>query len=176
MIDTDDMLVARLAHGDLGALDTIVSRHQDALVRITRVVTGDDALANDAAQEAFVRLWRNPQAFVGGTLRAWLITVARNVALNELRAARRRTARHDKAATRPASDPALKVAGADRLAQVRAFIDTLPEAERTALVLFAVEGMSQHEIARVLATSEGAVKQAVLSARKKIRERFGDSP
>ncbi|MBK8205206.1 MAG: sigma-70 family RNA polymerase sigma factor [Planctomycetes bacterium] len=175
MDHTDDMLVARLRRSDLAALDAIVAAHQDALVRITRVVAGDDARAHDAAQEAFVSLWRNPEAFVGGSLRAWLITVARNVALNEIRATRRRTARHGKSELRPPSDPALKVAGADRLAQVRAFLDTLPEQERTALTLFAVEGMAQAEIAAALGTSEGAVKQAILSARKKIRDRFDDS-
>lgn len=174
MDQTDDVLAARIRSGDLAALDAIVAAHQDALVRITRVVTGDDALANDAVQEAFVRLWRNPGAFVGGSLRAWLITVARNIALNEMRAARRRTARHDKAALRPPSDPAIKVAGADRLAEVRAFMDTLSETERTALVLFAVEGMAQSEIARLIGTSEGSVKQAILAARKKIRDKFGD--
>lgn len=146
--------------------------HLDALVRITRMVAGDHARALDAAQEAFIRLWRNPEAFTGGSLRAWLVTVARNVALNEHRGETRRSGRHDTARVRVPSDPELKAAGSEELAQVRAFLDTLPEQERTAITLFAVEGMTQAEIARVLGTSEAAVKQAVLGARRKLREKF----
>ena len=60
------------------------------------------------------------------------------------------------------------------LAQVRAFIETLPEQERSALLLYAVEGLDQAEVAQALGTSPAAVKQAVLSARKKLREKFGE--
>jgi RNA polymerase sigma-70 factor, ECF subfamily len=58
------------------------------------------------------------------------------------------------------------------LRQVQDFITTLPEQERSAITLFAAEGLSQAEVAAVLGTSEGAVKQAILSARKKLKDRF----
>lgn len=165
-------LVRALGRGDAAALEALMATHLDALVRITRVVAGDDAAAHDAAQEAFIRLWRNPAAFAGGSLLAWLVTVARNVALNEHRGQKRRTGRHDTARLRTPSNPELKAQSSDQLAQVRAFLDTLPEQERTALALFAFQGMAQSEIADVLGTSEGAVKQAILSARTKLRARF----
>jgi RNA polymerase sigma-70 factor (ECF subfamily) len=169
----DDLeLVRALERGDSSALDALMAAHLDPVVRITRTITGDHSAALDATQEAFIRLWRNPAAFTGGALRAWLITVARNVALNEVRGQTRRSGRHDTARVRIPSDPELKAASNEELEQVRAFLNTLPEQERTAMVLFAVEGMSQSEIAQVLGTSEGAVKQAVLSARRKLRERF----
>lgn len=175
-MDHDLSLVSRLASGDESALDAIVDAHQDAVVRFARAVTRDENSALDAAQEAFIRLWRNPKSFTGGSLRAWLFTVARNVALNEFRSTRRRTARIEKAATPsqlPA--PAAHAADAERLSQVQDFIATLPEQERSAILLFAAEGLSQAEIADVLGTSTGAVKQAILSARTKLRERFGES-
>ncbi|MBE7491934.1 MAG: RNA polymerase sigma factor [Planctomycetes bacterium] len=165
-------LVRALARGEGQALDALLRRHLDAVVRVTRVVAGDDSAALDAAQEAFIRLWRDPAAFAGGSLRAWLITVARRVALNEHRGNTRRAARNETATPRTPSDPELKAADAEHLANVMAFLDTLPELERTALTLFAVEGMSQSEIAAMVGTSEGAVKQAVLSARRKLRARF----
>lgn len=169
----DDLeLVRALTRGDGAALEALMAHHLDALVRITRMVSGDHASALDAAQEAFIRLWRNPEAFTGGSLRAWLVTVARNVALNEHRGNTRRSGRHDTARVRVPSDPEIKAASNEQLEQVRAFLATLPEQERTAMVLFAVEGMTQSEVAAVLGTSEGAVKQAVLSARRKLRERF----
>jgi len=175
-MSTDLELITRLASGDEAALDAIVQSHQDAVVRFARAVTRDENAALDAAQEAFIRLWRNPKSFSGGSLRAWLFTVARNVALNEFRAKRRRTARIERAATtsQPPA-PAARAADAERLQQVQDFIATLPEQERSAILLFAGEGLSQAEIAGILGTSTAAIKQAILSARKKLRERFGES-
>ena len=175
-MQTDTELVTRLADGDDAALEAILDAYQDAVVRFARTVTRDANTAHDAAQEAFIRLWRNPKSFSGGSLRAWLFTVARNVALNEFRSTRRRTARIEKAAQPPQPPTAVaRASDAERLKQVRDFIDTLPEQERSAITLFAAEGLTQQEVADVLGTSTGAVKQAVLSARSKLRERFGDS-
>ena len=175
-MQTDTELVTRLADGDDAALEAILDAYQDAVVRFARTVTRDANAAHDAAQEAFIRLWRNPKSFSGGSLRAWLFTVARNVALNEFRSTRRRTARIEKAAQPPQPPTAVaRASDAERLKQVRDFIDTLPEQERSAITLFAAEGLTQQEVADVLGTSAGAVKQAVLSARSKLRERFGDS-
>ena len=173
----DDLeLVTRLGRGDSAALEAIVRAHQDAVVRFARAVTRDENTALDAAQEAFIRLWRNPKSFTGGSLRAWLLTVARNVALNEFRAGRRRTARIERVEPPPQPPTAEQhSANAESLQQVREFIATLPEQERSAITLFAAEGLSQAEVAKVLGTSEGAVKQAILSARRKLRERFEES-
>ncbi|MCC6150120.1 MAG: RNA polymerase sigma factor [Planctomycetes bacterium] len=175
-MQADDLhLTQRLAQGDDAAFEAIVAAHQDVIVRLARTITGDDSAAHDAAQEAFIRLWRNPRAFVGGSLRAWLCAVARNLALNELRGGKRRALRHDR---REASDaptpPPMKAEDREKLAQVRTFIETLPEQERSALLLYAVEGLDQTEVAQALGTSPAAVKQAVLSARKKLREQFGE--
>jgi RNA polymerase sigma factor (sigma-70 family) len=150
-VESDLELVTRLARGDSAAFEAIVYAHQDAVVRF----------------------WRNPASFTGGSLRAWLFTVVRNVALNELRGTRRRTARIEKVAPPAQAPDALQhTADAEQLQQVRDFIATLPEQERSALTLYAAEGLSQAEVASVLGTTEGAVKQAILSARKKLRERF----
>ncbi|MBZ0136620.1 MAG: RNA polymerase sigma factor [Planctomycetes bacterium] len=175
-MSSDLELVIRLVDGDEGALDAIIDAHQDAVVRFARAVTRDENSALDAAQEAFIRLWRNPKAFTGGSLRAWLFTVARNVALNEFRSRRRRTARIEKAAVpnQPYA-PRARAADAEQLRHVEEYIATLPEQERSAILLFAAEGLSQAEIADVLGTSAGAVKQAILSARQKLRARFGES-
>ena len=172
----DDLeLTTRLARGDQAALDAIVHAHQDAVVRFARSVTRDENSALDAVQEAFIRLWRNPKSFTGGSLRAWLFTVARNVALNEFRGNRRRTARIERVVEPPTPPTAdQQAADAERLQQVRDFIAGMPEQERSALTLYAAEGLTQAEVATVLGTSEGAVKQAILSARKKLRERFED--
>jgi len=175
-VQPDDLkLVQRLALGDDAAFEAIVAAHKDVVVRLARVVTGDDSAAHDAAQETFIRLWRNPGAFAGGSMRAWLCAVARNLALNEMRSGRRRTQRHErKDASQSPTPPPRKAQDRERLAQVRAFIETLPEQERSALLLYAVEGLDQTEVAQALNTSAAAIKQAVLSARNKLRQRFGD--
>ena len=166
-------LVQRLREGDGSAMDAIAALHQNVVVRAARMVAPDEPSALDVAQEAFVRLWRNPASFRGGSLRAWLCAVARNIALNEARANSRRVRRHLLVVGAPvAAAPVDRSADAERLAEVREFIESLPDVERTAIHLYAVEGMSQDEVAEVLGTTRSTVKQAVLSARRKLRERF----
>jgi RNA polymerase sigma-70 factor (ECF subfamily) len=168
-------LVERLRHGDHAALDEILAAHEDVVFRAAARVLDSDGAA-DAAQEAFLRLWRDPSAFRGGSLRAWLCALARNAALNELRARGRRRVREERRPPRAVpQDPAVSADERGRLADVRAFVGSLPEQEESVIVLYAIEGLSQREVAQALGVSVSSVKQAVLRARAKLRERFGDS-
>jgi RNA polymerase sigma-70 factor (ECF subfamily) len=72
------------------------------------------------------------------------------------------------------SDPAAQASARDVLRRVEAAMERLPLRQRSALHLRSVEGFDYAEIARVLETSEGAVRNAVMHARQKLRERLGD--
>jgi RNA polymerase sigma-70 factor (ECF subfamily) len=166
-------LLARLRRGDDAALSALVRRYQDVVYRVACRVTDAEAAA-DAAQEAFVTLWERPRAFTGGSLRAWLCAVARNAALNARRSAGRRQAREKQRGREAAGEvsPQAHAEEREELARVRAFVEGLPDMEREAMLLFAVEGLGYKDVARVLETTPATAKQAVFRARSKLRERF----
>src|SRR5450755_2916944 len=126
-------LTVRLARGDQDALaesyDRFAGRCRDVAYRILR----DDALAEDAVQEAFASLWRRRDGLVvrATGIAPWLIVVTRNAALSLLRADTRRRLREDREAADLTSiahepDPSDVVSGDDAAAQVRNALDGLP--------------------------------------------------
>ena len=86
----DDALVAGLAVEDGDAATAFVRRFQAKVYGLALAVTHDRALADDVAQEAFVRAWRAAPTYDGrrGTVAAWLLTITRNAAIDAVRARR----------------------------------------------------------------------------------------
>src|SRR6266542_2398791 len=87
---SDEALLAGLGSGDPDAAATFVNRFQRRVFGMTLSVLRDRQAAEEAAQEAFVRAWRHAAAYDPrrGTVAAWLLTIARNVAINTLPAHR----------------------------------------------------------------------------------------
>jgi RNA polymerase sigma factor (sigma-70 family) len=86
----DDALVAGLAVEDADAATAFVRRFQAKVFGMAVSVTRDPALADDVAQEAFLRAWRSASTYdsVRGSVAAWLLTITRNVAIDAVRARR----------------------------------------------------------------------------------------
>ena len=83
---SDEELIAAYVEGDERALSTLLSRYLGDVSRFAYSLTHDSALAEDVAQEAFVKAWKHMRGFApGGNFRAWLFTIARNTALDALR-------------------------------------------------------------------------------------------
>ncbi len=163
--------------------DWVVERFEEArphLHRVARRVLGDDAQAQDAVQEAWLRLSRSDASDVAN-LRAWLTTVVSRVCLDMLRA---RTARREDPWERPdaserpvldvgAPDPEGEAVRADAVgAALLVVLDTLKPAERLAFVLHDVFAVPFDEIATVLETSPAAARQVASRARRRVQ---GDS-
>jgi RNA polymerase sigma-70 factor (ECF subfamily) len=129
--------------------------------------TNDWAAAEDLAQEAFARLWRERDRLDwGDTVLPWLIVTTRRLAQDRFRALRRRLAgRHD--GLPPAT---LESAVADRWLDVRDAMATLAPLERSALVLTAVDGHTYEEAAVLLGTTAGALRAAASRARRKLED------
>ena len=129
--------------------------------------TNDWAAAEDLAQEAFARLWRERDRLDwGDTVLPWLIVTTRRLAQDRFRALRRRLAgRHHGLA--PAT---LESAIADRWLDVRDAMATLAPLERSALVLTAVDGHTYEEAAVLLGTTAGALRAAASRARRKLED------
>jgi RNA polymerase sigma-70 factor (ECF subfamily) len=137
-------------------------RHSKDVFRFLLAWTNDWSSAEDLTHETYLRLWQHRGSFDWDcpTL-AWLLVTARHLANNRFRALRRRFAPMR-------SDPAFDESVRARWLDVRKGLEALTPLERTALVLTAVEGWSYAEVAKVLHTTDGALRAAVSRARDKL--------
>ena len=159
---------------DREALALAYRLHYPAVVRFLAVFAGGSVDAEDLAQEAFVRLGRPGADVPADRVRFWLIRVARNLALNELR--RRRPAASLDAAGEvrdPANDPETALLSRDALKTCAAALQSLPEQWRSMLLLRELEEMSYAEIAAMLGVSAAKVKSDLFRARMRMRELLG---
>lgn len=157
---------------DLAAL---FARHHAELYRYAERFTGDADLAEDVVQDAFVRLAERPPRD-GTHLRAWLYRVATTVALDALRAARRRQFLAAANVTRlpvadAAPDPATEVERAEVRARVRAALAELEPRDR-AILLMREEGFHHREIAEAVGTTEKSVGTMIARALAKLARRL----
>ena len=186
MIDSSDEqsdgeLARRVLDGEKRAFDAIVLRHKLALYRIVVRLTGDDDDALDIVQEAFVSAHQALRRYdPARPMRAWLTRIAVNKARDWRR---RRAVRRFVAAFLPideglevsAPQPSPEVQAADReeLTKVTAAIAMLPANLAEVLVLRAIEGQSQAEVADALGISEKAVETRLYRARRRLSELRG---
>lgn len=180
-LDYDRRLMARLAAGDETALEALYDRHAHIVLAVVVRVVGDRRVGEELLQEAFVRVWQHAGTYDGalGGVRPWLLGIAHNLALNELRRLRRRPLEApavdegDAAAlsTRPATDPEPEevVWASARRARLGQAIDRLAEAQRWIIVLYA-DGHSQSEIAVRLGLPLGTVKTRMRRGLQQLRD------
>ncbi len=172
---TELELIERSRAGDPRAFKELYDANVDRIYRLAYRMAGEDDLARDFTQEAFVRAYQKLDQFRGdSSFSTWLHAIAVSVSLNGLRKIQRHRGRErtfDEApdlalATRPA-DPVLKTRLEDA-------IDGLPELYRTVFLMHDLEGYSHHEIAGALDVAEGTSKARLSRARAKLRDRLGD--
>ena len=168
----EDALMRRAAGGDTAAFGVIVQAYQGRLVRFAVRLLGDTEAAQDAAQEAFLRLWRGRASYQPrGCLEAYLFRIVRSVCLDYARAVRPWESLEN-GASAPASDPA-ELAQSRSLAQaVRDAVLSLPEPQRAVFVLSHYEGLSYAEIADVLDCPPGTVASRKHLATETLRRRL----
>jgi RNA polymerase sigma-70 factor (ECF subfamily) len=151
---------------------SVFERHSRDVYRFALYLSGDPALAEEITQETFVRAWVVPGEIRGGTVKAYLLTIARNL----YRAERKRTARQaalDGSLADPKPGPEAMAWGRIGLAVVLEALQALPELDRAALLMHAQDGLSYAAIAAALGLSVPAVKVRVHRARIKLREQCG---
>ena len=170
-----------LRGGDGAAFDALFRRWAGRLLRYLERVVGDAATAEDLVQEAFLRVYRARERYQpGARFSTWLYTIGTRLALNELRRPVRRSphpSADDPGARAPVlvaeASPPDRIAGARLLAErVEVHLRELPERQRAALLLAAVEGLSYAEVAAALQTTEKSVKALVHRARAALADRL----
>lgn len=168
----DDDLMAQVARGSEAALEALVLRHRERLVRLSARLIHDRSQAEDVAQETFIRLLRHAPGYEGrGQFSAWLQTIARRLSLNVLRMRQRRPEVSIEAAfDRPSRvNPEKGI----ELKEVQRALARLPKRQRKALWLKAAEGLSYREIAETLECSEPDVANAIFRGRETLSRLLG---
>jgi RNA polymerase sigma-70 factor (ECF subfamily) len=177
--DEDVQLMLAVRAGDAGAFEALFRRWSGPLLRYLERMVRDAATAEELVQEAFLRVHGARERYVPeARFSTWLYRIATRLALNELRRPRRRAPHRgldDAAPGLPAGEqpPADRVVEARRAGElVAGALDELPEKQRAALCLTALEGLSYAEVARALEVTESAVKSLVHRARSTLADRL----
>ena len=171
----DEALADRLADDLDGSFERLVEMHAGRLFSIALRVIGDRSDAEEAAQDALVRAYRalagyDAQRIREIRLRPWLATIVLNVCRNRTRVKRIATV---ELAFEPAAEPIVDpLARRDARAVWASLLGTLPPAQRTAIVLRHVDGLSYAEMAEALGRPEGTLKAQVHRGLGALREAF----
>ncbi|HZZ40619.1 MAG TPA: sigma-70 family RNA polymerase sigma factor [Acidobacteriaceae bacterium] len=171
---TDEAAIARVLAGDPSAFEAIVRRWQTPLVNLAWRFCRDRTRAEEMAQEAFLRAWRNLAQFRGeSAFSTWLFSLAANLYRTELRRMPATPLSLDDIAEPP--DPRLASLALEETSRdeaVRRAVLALPPKYRDAILLFYFHEQDVPATARTLKVPEGTVKARLFRARKLLRSKF----
>jgi RNA polymerase sigma-70 factor (ECF subfamily) len=176
--DVDGALVARIARGDPAALGELYDRHGRTVFGALYRMLGAPEPAEEVAQDAFHSVWRRADTYRAdrGSVRTWLLAIARNAAIDWRRTKGRRSDRE--AAIDEAAELVEEIRVDDRVIaslraeRVRAAVASLPDEQRVVLSLAFWSGLSQSEIATRTRTPLGTVKSRVRLGMAKLRDQL----
>ncbi|MBV8083748.1 MAG: sigma-70 family RNA polymerase sigma factor [Chloroflexi bacterium] len=176
----DDELMRRVAAGDSDALAQLFRRYAGVVYSLAYRMLNDREGAEELLNEAFVRVWRQAPSYDSrrGKFSTWLMSVARNLAIDELRSRRARPQRSDPLAPDdPDLDPPderVDVEGeawaSERRRLIRQAMRELPAPQRQALELAYFEGLTQSEISTRLGDPLGTTKTRIRLGLQKLRD------
>ena len=178
----DLILLQRAREGDLDAFNDLVVAYQDFLFALVVRMAPDRDQASDAVQEAFFSAYRNMDGFRGGSVRSWLSRITINAAMDAQRLKKRRPADpypelEDDTWQPPAdasADPVTTSLTAERHRALNAAMARITDDQRTAIVLYDVEGYDYAEIAGLTGVSIGTVKSRIHRGRLALRGLLAD--
>lgn len=169
--------IAAMRDGDEGAYDYLVSKYLKRVVSVAWNIVRNPHDAEDLAQEAFVRAYRNLGRFRDGEpFGPWIYRIVTNLALDVVK--HRTRFRHEEitgqepAARRDQADLAAETS--ELAARIDAALESLPEMQRVVARLSLVEGFEHGDIAEMMHLSEGTVRSHLSLARRKLREQLND--
>ena len=171
-------LVRLAQNGDRNAFGELVRIHAPGVRNVIYRMCGDVHIAEDAAQETFLRAWLHLASYrPGQPLRNWLFRIGVNAAMDMLRQ-QKRIAPEDMDELQlkdPQPGPEGRLSQSERAALVQQAVLSLPDASRAVLVLREYEGLSYHEIADTLNIPAGTVMSRLNYARKLLKEKLEKS-
>lgn len=186
MVSESD-IIRRVVEGDREEFRHLVEKYQQMVFRtcIGFVHYKDDA--DDLTQEVFIKAYESLNRFRGDSaFSTWLYRIAVNAALNRTKRSPfsfiLKRAGDNRSDDIPpdisdinepyADDPESIMIRQEDIERVRRAVDSLPESQRTAIVLSRYDGLPQKEIAEIMNTTEGAVEALIQRAKKSLREKL----
>ena len=172
---SDGVLLLGFGRGDPEAGHAFVARYQRRVYGLARSVMGDPTQAEEIAQEALIRAWRNAGSYDArrGSVSSWLLTITRNVAIDALR--RKSAQPIDPSASLfldlPAqgAEPVGTAIVTEDTDRVRAALRLLPDEQRRALLLAVFYGLSAREISETESIPLGTAKSRIRLSLKRVR-------
>ncbi len=171
--EVDQTWIDRAIEGDARAFEHLYRKHSGRVYALCLRMTADPALAEELAQDAFVRAWEKLDTFRGNSqFGTWMHRLTVNVVLSALRGRTRRLQREvateqlaDLPAEAPTQEPGV-------MRDLERAIASLPEGARKVFVLHDVEGYKHEEIAAMTGTATGTCKAQLHRARRLLREKL----
>ncbi len=170
-IPSEQDLIAQAQLGNRAAFSELVRQHRQGVVNVAYRLCGDPGLADDIAQEAFLRAWQNlPKYKPVAPFRNWVYRIATNAGLDVLRSQRQTVDIDEIPLAAPGKDPEHSSEDRERAAQIRQAVQALPPASRAVLILREYEQRSYREIAAILDIPLGTVMSRLNYARQQLRQ------
>lgn len=174
MAQEDRYLVARaLSAQDTAAFGELVRRHQSQVRNFLRKLTGDPALADDLAQDAFLHAWDKLHTFSGhGSFIGWLMRVAYTTFLQSRRKSKRYAEVLEAAGQAADAEGAGYSRDVHEVSDLERLLAVLGEEERAIIVMAYACGLSHREISEATGHPVGTVKSLIHRGKEKIRANF----
>ncbi len=178
--DEDIELLRQIAAGDRAAFAAFYDKYSTLLYSIALKILNDSAEAQDVLQETFLQLWEKAPNFdpALGKASSWVAILARNKAVDKLRASQRRSRLADEAGAQEAivaegaKTANESVYGREKSAMVNSALASLPPDQRRPIELAYFSGLSQSEIADVLQEPLGTIKARIRRGLLKLRDQL----
>ena len=177
MLSDEDIMARCITGGDRQAFGVLVQRHQGSVRQFLRRLCRDTALADDLAQEAFLKAFAGAAGYSGqGRVISWLYRIAHREFLQHARKSKRQTEVHSEVQADPQDGFGGTGISPDpiRALDLQSALDHLAEHERVAVVLCTGQGLSHAEAADVLHLPLGTVKSHVTRGLQKLRRIMAD--
>jgi RNA polymerase sigma-70 factor (ECF subfamily) len=178
-VGVDLLLIERIAARDAGAIASLYDRHSRVLYSLICRILRDRREAEEILQDVFLVAWTRIDTYDRelGSPMAWLVRIARNRAIDRLRANQvRARAREAASAANATESPETAALVSERRRLLRRALDTLPPEQRQLIATAYFEGLSQSELAQHFELPLGTVKTRIRSGLKTLREALHYAP
>jgi len=173
-VDPDEALLRRVAAGDPAAIQALIARKLPRICALATRTLGDPTEAEDVAQEAFLRVWRQAPKWRFGEAKfdTWLHRVTLNLCYDRLRRRREQPTAEPPEQTDPALGADVELEMMQASNRVQAALSELPERQRDAIVLHHYQELSNIDAAAVLGVSVDALESLLARGRRALRARL----
>lgn len=175
---TDSQLIREIKDGNVDLYSTLMGRYQKKILSFIFHMLKSakmEIMAEDLSSETFYKAFRSLHSFreVDASFSTWLYTIARNTVLSELRKQKTAHLSLDDSTYIPAAPaeeaPEQRLLRNEKVSMVREAINSLPEKQRSALILREYDGMDYQEIANILGQTVSSVKSLLFRARASVK-------